>query len=145
MQLRWGIVLVGVMLLGTAMAGEELRPNGHTLLRACTAALRGMEHPLHDFPSSQAAYYEGYCLGVIGGITSLSPHLTLSPSLTYCLPYQRQGDTLVTLPSRGQLVGVVQRYLQAHPERLQSPDFALVLEAFHTAFPCPPSPAQPPR
>src|SRR5262245_2151129 len=69
------------------------------------------------------------------------PDWTLSQQQLTAIDLLVTGNTLQAVADA---IGV-QRYLQAHPERLQSPDFALVLEAFHAAFPCPPAPAQPPR
>ncbi len=135
MKTLCGIAVVVLGLWGTAAAlREDLKPDGNTLLNACTAALQRIEQPQRP-QTTQDAYYEGVCVGIIVGIVGLSDNLSLSPQYQDCLPPD-------SIPL-GQAIRVVQRYLQTHPARLHLNHYVLVTEALHDAFPCSSAPSQP--
>jgi hypothetical protein len=78
-------IAVGVLgLWGTAAAlMVDMKTDGTTLMTACTAVRQGWEQPRQLFPTSQDAYYEGYCMGLIRGIITVSDGLKLSPQYQF--------------------------------------------------------------
>jgi hypothetical protein len=73
---------------------------------------------LAEANEAQAA---AYCLGLVHGMFAV---MATTGRLHYA-----------TFVSNGQLVLVVKKYLDEHPERLGEPDFVLARDALLTAFP----------
>jgi hypothetical protein len=142
MKTLCGIAVMVLGLWGTAAAMiAELKPDGHTLLKACTAVLQEVEEPQRS-PTTQEASYEGFCVGMTMGIVGLSNNLSLPPHYQHCLP---SVDIARGAISGLQIIRVVLRYLHTHPARLPLQPAMLVLEALHDAFPCTPAPSRSPR
>jgi hypothetical protein len=66
------------------------------------------------------AYRDGYCSGLVAGVSSASPRVCPDDGVT-----------------GGQQIRVVLKYLQDHPEELHLDDALLVDRALAKAFPCP--------
>lgn len=62
----------------------------------------------------------GYCLGFVSGVY-------VATAETFCNPPNIKSN---------ELVGIVTRYLNAHPEKLTMESGRLVVDAFIEAFPC---------
>src|ERR1700746_3192659 len=121
MKMLCSIAMVALGLWGTVVLGAEA--DGNTLLSMCPVAIR-MEDPVQRrHGTTQDAYDNGYCQGVIAGIIDRRNFLPISPAYRYCIP---PGGIF---PSQG--IRVVQRYLQMHPERLHLHHNDLVIEALH--------------
>jgi hypothetical protein len=90
--------------------------DGNFLLVSCEVSIRGMEGS--DFTGTGEAWRGGNCMGLVRGVYSALP--------TVCAAN-------VTI---GQLIRVVVKYLQNHPEKLNLEDVLLVRSALESAFPC---------
>jgi|RhiMetdeSRZDD1v2_1073273.scaffolds.fasta_scaffold128110_4 Rap1a immunity proteins len=135
MKTLCGMAVVGLVLLGTVASGAA--EDGNTLLSKCLVAIQ-MEDPVRRRQATtQDAYDNGYCQGVIAGIIDRSDYLSISPAYRYCI---LPGGIFLS-----QAIRVVHRYLQAHPERLHLHHNDLVIEALHDAFPCAPAISRPQR
>ena len=66
------------------------------------------------------AWRDGYCTGLVYGISNASPHVCPDEEVT-----------------TGQETRVVLKYLQDHPEELHLDNAVLVEKALEKAFPCP--------
>lgn len=82
---------------------------------------------LEQCESRDNSVYEGACYGFITGVYDTSDGKTWNGK-TYCSP---KGVTT------GQLVKVVIKWLNEHPEALHNTAASLVQAAFLEAFPCP--------
>ncbi len=92
--------------------------SGNDFRDDCGAALHG-----------QSGARAGICLGFIEGYRQLAPMLPPSANLKLlCLPAE---------VSNGQIVKVVVKYLDQHPEKLHLPAAQLIYNATNEAFPCP--------
>jgi Rap1a immunity proteins len=121
--------LLALLTLGQPVAAETAAPyDGKKLLDQCTQVVK--TEPLDK---TSEAFDAGYCLGVMQGITSISQLLFFEmekngvPKL-FCLP--KQGF------SHEQMVRVVLKYLNDHPEHLHIYAIALITRALVEAFPC---------
>ena len=90
--------------------------NGNDLSDQCGAALAG-----------QFGARAGLCVGFINGYRQLATMLPEQKLL--CLPSEN-------VPN-GQLIKVVVKYLDQHPEKLHLPAAQLIYESTNEAFPCP--------
>ncbi len=98
------------LLIGLPALADDL--HGNELLPKCEAEVKTGEKTMREYQGS--AYCQGLVRGVNGASLDIDPpeHVTLD-----------------------QAARIVLLYLQAHPEELQKPDFILVHEALHKAFP----------
>jgi hypothetical protein len=117
-------LLISLLLCGTSKAqlltGEQLQTKCSTIKR--------------DIEDKTSTWTDGFCLGYISGILdsqSLWDYLVHVgkdyPQTHYCLPDEA---------TNSQVVQVVLKFLNDHPERLHEPANTLILEALHNAFPC---------
>jgi hypothetical protein len=99
--------------------------SGDYLIKACGAYVRMLDSGNadgHGMRSTEEGYLVGMCQGAVGtGATAISEfgHLNFSSDP----------------PSLDQLVRVVQKYLVAHPEKLNEFGFMLINNALVEAFP----------
>jgi hypothetical protein len=128
-----------VLVLGTFCAsagGAEV--TGVELLDHCTTAIRVTE----QHSGSTSEYYDGafclaYVLGFADGLKMGSVVNTVKSNTR--TPTTSGGNVGVCEPdhvSNEQLIRVVLKYLQQHPESLHEPAGFLVWTALHEAFPC---------
>lgn len=92
---------------------------GNGLLGSCQIHVKSMENRAYNETPFEA-YRDGYCSGLVAGVSSASPRVC--------------PDAGVTI---GQQIRVVLKYLQDHPEELHLDDAVLVDRALTKAFPCP--------
>lgn len=111
--MKW--ILVLIFITGTACAQSAAKgyTDGNDLREDCEAAITG-----------QFGYGAGYCFGLIEGYLQATPAKALP---THCVP---MGVTVE------QLVKVIVKYLDQHPEKLHLTAFLLISQATHEAFPC---------
>ncbi len=98
-------------------------PDGNHLTVACKAALRVMDaNDGRASGSKQDAYDDGYCQGIVSGVAS---HINSEDG----------ADLVGPNPSVGQLIRVVQKYMDDHPEELSKPAVWLIRTSLIKAFP----------
>ncbi len=96
-------------------------PNGNTFVVECKAAIQKIDS--RDWQGTkQEAHDSGFCLGFVSGIAE-----TMN---------EEEGvDFSDSAISRDQLIRVVQKYMEDHPEQLSKPASWLVRQALVKAFP----------
>lgn len=94
-------------------APDQTSGTGFELVKTC-----GISTTLTDFKALMA---QTYCLGLIHGVYG---EMAAEGSLH-----------VATFVSNGQMVLVVKKYLDEHPEQLGEPDIALIFNALIAAFP----------
>lgn len=92
--------------------------SGDSLLNSCELVVKKMDNPHHS-ENSFESYRDGYCRGMVEGVSDTSPKICPGGNVTF-----------------GQEFRVVVKYLQDHPEELHLPNTALVEKALAKAFPC---------
>lgn len=70
-------------------------------------------------------FRDGYCRGMTEGVMALAKQ---RPLMAFCAPEQT---------GQNMLLRTIIAYLDAHPQRLNSPAEILILEALGEAYPCP--------
>jgi hypothetical protein len=90
---------------------------GNYLLVSCQLSIRGMEGA--NFNNQAEAWKDGNCIGLVRGVYSALPTACAAPNVT-----------------AGQMIRVVVKYLQDHPEKLNLRDVDLIRLALEAAFPC---------
>ena len=98
-------------------------PDGNHLTVICKAALRVMDAS-HETGTGtkQDAYDEGYCQGLVSGVASY-------------INSEDGADLSTPNPPISQLVRVVQKYMDDHPEELSKPAVWLIRVSLIKAFP----------
>jgi hypothetical protein len=92
--------------------------DGNFLLSSCQVSVRWLDD--HSITTNDfEAYRDGYCRGLVGGVADASPRVCPAEGVV-----------------QGQLIRVVAKFLQDHPERLQLRATQLAEEALARAFPC---------
>jgi len=101
-------------------------PNGNKLLSDCKPVTMGGSIAKDNY---KVIVDGGFCLGYITGVNSTSEAILthFKFPLLYCLP--KGIDNI-------QLVRVIVKYLENHPEELPNKSTLLVLAALKEAFPC---------
>jgi hypothetical protein len=121
-QIAWGFVLLPVFVFASANAfadewGWAVGGDGNQLITACKSAVRSLDDPSREY-TKQDVYNIGFCQGFVSG-TADSMH----------------NDADLMGISRGQMVRVVEKYLEDHPEKLSLAASFLVHDALTKAFP----------
>jgi Rap1a immunity proteins len=136
MKVRGRLIVGSLLLLGVLLPAAAQTADGHNLLQACTLALRA---PTVSQELSKADFMKaGYCVGLLdglGGMNQVWQEYTQDTSRFFCSPPGSRRD---------QIVRVVVRYLENHPEQLHEHEIILAGWALSKAFPCLPK-AQTPR
>jgi hypothetical protein len=114
------IILGFVVMALFALPGraQTFTPDGNYLLGACQITIRVADDPKTHLDIYEA-WRDGYCRGIIEGVTSASPLVCPTGGVTF-----------------GQEVRVVLKFLQDHPEKLHLSGAQLVQDALAQAFPC---------
>jgi hypothetical protein len=73
---------------------------------------------------------EGVCWGIIVGIGDILVSGQEVSGFRVCATNQKVGQ------NRGVVIGIVKKYLKAHPDKADLPAYALVAEALQEAYPC---------
>jgi len=116
-----GMIGVLLSLFPGSGAAEEPALSGAVLLKYCEPALQ---------EGAPRSFETGHCEGIVETLQYIQPLLDAKyGKARYCLPPDVAAE---------QEIGVVVRYLQSHPERLQEEGRTLALDALHEAFPCKP-------
>lgn len=98
-------------------------PDGNHLIVACKAALRVMDaNDEKGTGTKQDAYDDGYCQGLVSGVASY-------------INSEDGADLTTPNPSISQLIRVVQKYMDDHPEELSKPAVWLIRVSLIKAFP----------
>jgi hypothetical protein len=116
------VIVVASGLWATPAAGQESGNTGNDLIQFCEGA-----EVLT--PGTRQTNVQGYCLGLVRGVAQTLRNPQLPNEFRACFP-----DNATV----GQMIRVVNRYLEDHPERLHLIDDFLVAEAVLEAFPCSP-------
>jgi hypothetical protein len=96
-------------------------PNGNTFIVACKAAVLKINDDSWQ-STKQEAHDSGYCMGFVSGIAET---MNSDEGVDF-------SDPAIT---RDQLIRVVQKYMEDHPEQLSKPASWLVRQALIKAFP----------
>lgn len=96
-------------------------PTGNTFIVTCKAAVQKIDNPDWE-GTKQEAHDSGYCFGFVSAIAE---HLNEDDGVDF-------SDKAIT---RDQLIRVVQKYMEDHPEELSKPASWLIRQAFIKAFP----------
>lgn len=117
--LRFGVLFFCVFAVGSS-GGQSPKDaiTGNGLLGSCQIHVKSMEDRSYK-ENTFEAYRDGYCSGLVYGVSSASPDICPSEGVT-----------------GGQQVRVVLKYLQDHPEELHLDDALLAERALAKAFPC---------
>jgi hypothetical protein len=116
--MKWTLAVVFLCLISCARPAKAYM-NGNDLHNYCSAALD---------KQSQAGSRAGLCLGFLDAYRQLAVMLPVSANFKLCLP---EGV------GQEQLIKVLVKYLDRHPEELHLPAAQLVYDATTEAFPCP--------
>jgi hypothetical protein len=118
------VLMVLILVLAVPMKPQTATPQvkthtsertGMNLVKDCS------EHPPSMSSTVEKAVGEGYCIGLVSGVFTI---LSNTGHIHF-----------TTFVSNGQMVLVVKKYLEEHPERLGEVDSTLIEEAFINAFP----------
>lgn len=96
-------------------------PTGNTFIVTCKAAVQKIDNPDWE-GTKQEAHDSGYCFGFVSAVAE---HLNEDDGVDF-------SDKAIT---RDQLIRVVQKYMEDHPEELSKPASWLIRQAFIQAFP----------
>lgn len=115
------------LLLAFFVAPQPAGADGNKLLKACSAGIKVINKD-KGLPSTE--YVDSaFCAGLIQGVTDTNRmYRKAGKSPFFCMP----GDVV----NKGQAIRTVVNYLRAHPEKLESHETVLVIEALSEAFPC---------
>ncbi len=123
-------VLLMLFFTGSAFAQTQNR-DGNSLLESCNAALK-----LIDDSSAQVDRGAWYCVGYVQGIReSLDAQRLLSSSTRTPDP---SGINIPEQVENRQVIRVVVRWLQNHPESLHEQKIVIMIWALREAFPAAP-------
>jgi hypothetical protein len=96
-------------------------PNGNTFIVTCRAAVQKIDNP--DWQGTkQEAHESGYCMGFVSAVAE---HMNEEGGVDL-------SDAAIT---RDQLIRVVQKYMEDHPQELSKPASWLIRQALIKAFP----------
>ncbi|VVO43605.1 hypothetical protein PS914_06546 [Pseudomonas fluorescens] len=114
---------IALVALVSLLGCGQVLADGHNLLVACK--MIGQKIPTDDY----SAFESGLCIGFVQGVRqTLTAYADLLPKeQRICVP---------RAVNNKESVGVVVRYLEAHPNQLKQPEVALAIQAHREAFPC---------
>ena len=119
------ILQVAVLVVSMTMFSPTVvSADGNQLLKDCLAAVKAL-----DTQEMTNDFGQGRCFGLTKGVMETIDLVSkISSDLESCFP--KVGMTY------GQYVRIVTKYLQDHPEELQSNESILILSALGAAYPC---------
>lgn len=124
------LVALIMVVLPLSLCAENVT-TGSYLLRTCNRAVQSADASFHGPQDYLTSFENGTCFGYIDAVidtyTWYQTNHTISNEFAFCLP---QENTF------GQLVRVVAKFLNDHPEQLHKPKAVLIMMALHEAFPC---------
>ena len=109
---------VAAVLFATPVRAQEFSADSNYLLGSCQITVRVADNPGTTLTKYEA-WRDGYCRGIVEGVGQASP--LVCPT-----------DGVIT----GQMIRVVVKFMQDHPERLNLRGTMLVNIALSEAFPC---------
>jgi hypothetical protein len=122
-------VLTASLLISCIAPHVRAEVDGTILLDNCTEAIKYIDNKNDPSINFTAV---NYCVGYISGINDLHTSFIASVSCfdppKYCVPQQIKPE---------QLVQVIVRFLNIHPEDLHFQGSDLIIAALKDAFPCP--------
>jgi hypothetical protein len=122
------VALLALVIVAPAFGKDDwyraFGPDGNRLIVTCKAALRVMDtnDPKTGTGTKQDAYDDGYCQGLVTGVAS-------------SINSEDGADLTTPNPSISQLIRVVQKYMDDHPEELSKPAVWLIRVSIIKAFP----------
>jgi hypothetical protein len=116
------LICAAIVLSGSAATAQKVgfENSANALFQGCKAAAQ------NEKVDPQTATVASYCNGVIYALASVSDLLS-NPMQRSCVP----------AISTGQMMRVVVKFIDDHPERLHENFVQLALEVFHRTWPCP--------
>ena len=121
------VMLVLLLMLSVPAVSKEqwyrpvFGPNGNEFILECKAAVQKIDDPSWQ-GTKQEAHNSGFCKGVVTGVAET-------------IGAEEGVDFSDPAISGDQLIRVVQKYMEDHPEELSTPASWLVRWAFIRAFP----------
>jgi hypothetical protein len=103
---------------------------------ALIATTAGADNMCKQDPSIKPGFMQGFCLGVVAGVAFMGRSMQLDCERGQCSP-----SICMSIPNgvpNGRLLGVVNKYIEAHPEEQRLPLDLLALMALQDAWPCKP-------
>jgi hypothetical protein len=115
--------VLGTMLFAISSASAQTQDplSGYYVVHGCKLGL-GLERPEPGLP-----VYQGVCLGVIATLSQLAFARALPKQHEFCPP---------ETSTRDQMMMVVVKHIENHPETLHQAFTVLAITAFRAAFPC---------
>ncbi len=115
------LVVLLVTAASTAVAAGQPLFTGNALLTRCEWFVEATG----DTSLARAEWFEaGVCVGMVRAASFIAE---ASPTFSLCIPDPSNFEAQIL---------VVVKYLNDHPEKLDEPDLALILQALGDAFPC---------
>ncbi|MFY9683272.1 MAG: Rap1a/Tai family immunity protein [Candidatus Sulfotelmatobacter sp.] len=123
------VTMLALVVVAPALGKDDwypvFGPDGNHLIVTCKVALRVLDaNPEAEGQTgtNQDAYDEGHCQGLVEGVASN-------------INSEDGADLASARPSTTQLIRVVQKYLEDHPEELSKPAVWLIRVSLIKAFP----------
>ncbi|HEY1677232.1 MAG TPA: Rap1a/Tai family immunity protein [Candidatus Sulfotelmatobacter sp.] len=113
------LILAALQMASLAQSGAPTDfGGGYFLMGSCQLAVKAMDNPsFRENPLE--AYRDGYCRGLVRGISDTSPKVCAPSNATY-----------------GQAIRLVAKYLHDNPGVLRGKDWILVEGFLSRAYPC---------
>ena len=122
------IVAILALVVVVPAFGKDTRysvfgPDGNHLIVTCRVSLRFMDaNDEKGTGTKQDAFDDGYCQGLVSGVAS---HINSEDG----------ADLTTPNPTVGQLIRIVEKYMEDHPEELSKPAIWLIRASLVKAFP----------
>jgi hypothetical protein len=125
-SMKWQMPLLVAAIIFSALNPSRAEDNGNDFLLKCSEA--GEPPRPGTFRNANAAFDDGYCIGVLHGLSFLSvgPPSTRN-EIRFCPPPKA---------TEGQGLRVVLNFLRNNPARTHEQFEILILNALHEAWPC---------
>jgi len=126
------LCVVFIVMFVLAMAGnanaEVATSDGKGLLTVCNVALKSITDGMDNL-SDLELMNSSFCIGLAVGIkvSNVMEQASADDNLQYCIPSSASPE---------QLIRVLVKYLENHPENLHETPAVLISVAFIKAFPC---------
>lgn len=130
-MLRWRILIAVLVMTATVFGQQPRGRTGNDLLRQCNEMMKILDNS--NPPPGVDAGEAMYCVGYVGGAADFA---TVGEVWNRVHDYKDAPFCVPVEAERGQLVRVVVRYMNDHPEELHKDKVVLVMGAFSAAFPC---------
>jgi hypothetical protein len=121
-KLALKFVVASLFLVCPAIAFGVHYSDGNHLQEVCNEAIK-----LFDSRDEADVFNAGNCFGYIRAANDMYEVLVNSSNRTICIPSGIRAK---------QLIRIVDKYLEEHPEKLHNVGSLLVYESFQESFPC---------